>query len=56
VNKKIKKKIEVQTKKLASLRQQLAGVKKQPDDPAELDRLTKEVEAVEAEIQRLKSS
>ncbi len=56
MNKKIKKKIDVQTKKLATLRQQLAGVKKQMDDPAELARLTQEVAAIEAEIQRLKSS
>ena len=55
MDKKTKKRIDVQTKKLAALRQQLAGVKKQLDDPAELERLEKEIAAAEAEIARLKS-
>ena len=53
---KAKKKLEVLQKRLAQLRQQLAGAVKQNDDPEELVRLRREVEAAEAEVRRLKES
>lgn len=56
LNKKQKKQLEVIRKKLASLQQQLAGEKKQMDDPAaiqriegEIAKLTEQRRAIEAE-------
>jgi hypothetical protein len=56
MNKKVQKQLEVAKKKLASLQLQLAGAKKQPDDPADVPRLEKELAAVHAEITKLKSA
>jgi hypothetical protein len=56
VDKKAKKRIEVLQQKLQKLRQQLAGAKKQPDDPGDIIRLEKEIAAVEAELHSLKES
>ena len=42
MNKKVQKQLDVARKKLANLQQQLAGAKKQPDDPADVPRLEKE--------------
>ena len=53
LNKKQKKQIEAARKKQAHLRQQLAGAKKQLDDPAEVDRLQKELAAIDAEIEKI---
>ncbi|MCA8997945.1 MAG: hypothetical protein KDA80_13195 [Planctomycetaceae bacterium] len=50
LNKKQKKQIDVLRKKIQGLQQQLAGAKKQPDDPAEIPRLEKEIEACKAQI------
>jgi uncharacterized membrane protein len=50
MDKKEKKRIEVLQQKIAKLQQQLAGAKKQPDDPAEIPRLEKELAAAHAEL------
>jgi chromosome segregation ATPase len=55
MDKKVKKKIEVLRERLKRLQQQLTGAKKQPDDLPELERLTREVASVEAELERLKT-
>ena len=56
MDKKAKKRIDVLQPKLQQLRQQLAGAKKQMDDPAEVEKLETEVAAVEAELAKLKAS
>lgn len=53
---KAKKKIDVLQQRLQKLRQQLAGARKQNDDPAELAQLEQDVAGVEAELERLKKS
>jgi hypothetical protein len=55
MDKKSKKKLEVLNQKLQLLRQQVAGAKKQNDEPGEIKRREKELAAVEAEIEKLKS-
>ena len=54
MDKKDKKRIEVLQQKIAKLQQQLAGAKKQPDDPAEIPRLEKDLAAAHAELTSLK--
>jgi hypothetical protein len=54
VDKKAKKKIEVLRDRLAKLRQQLAGAKKQMDDPAEVARLEREITQAQSELDKLK--
>jgi hypothetical protein len=56
VDKKDKKRMEVLQHKIAKLQQQLAGAKKQPDDPAEVPRLEKELVAAHAELAALKKA
>ena len=56
MDKKAKKRIEVLQPKLQQLRQQVAGAKKQLDDPDEVKRLEAEIKAVEAELAKLKAS
>jgi archaellum component FlaC len=56
MDKKAKKRIEVLQPKVHQLRQQLAGAKKQLDDPDEVKRLEAEIKSIEAELARLKSS
>ncbi len=55
MDKKDKKRIEVLQQKIAKLQQQLAGAKKQPDDPAEIPRLEKELTGAHAELAALKT-
>ncbi len=55
MNKKVQKQLEVAKKKLSNLQQQLAGAKQQPDDPADVPRLEKELATLLAEISHLKS-
>lgn len=55
MNKKVQKQIDVAKKKITNLQQQLAGAKAQPDDPADVPRLEKEIAALQAEITKLKS-
>lgn len=56
MDKKAKKKIDTLQKKLQMLRQQLAGAKKQDDEPGEVQRLESEIAAGEAEVKKLKDS
>jgi hypothetical protein len=56
MDKKAKKRIDVLQPKLQQLRQQLAGAKKQMDDPAEAKKLEADIAAVEAELAKLKAS
>jgi hypothetical protein len=56
MDKKAKKRIDILQPKLQQLRQQLAGAKKQLDDPDEVKRLEGELKAVEAELAKLKAS
>ena len=56
MDKKAKKRIDVLNPKLQQLRQQLAGAKKQMDDPEEVEKLETEIAAIEAEIAKLKAS
>ncbi len=55
MDKRDKKKIDVLHQKLHKLQQQLAGARKQMDDPDEVRRLEKQLVEVESELQRLKS-
>lgn len=56
MDKKDKKRIEVLQQKIAKLQQQLAGAKKQPDDPAEVPRLEQALAAAHSELAALKKS
>jgi hypothetical protein len=56
LNRKQKKQLEVARKKLNSLRQQLAGAKAQPDDPADVPRLEGEIEQTLELIRSLKKA
>ena len=50
MDKKAKKRIEVIRQKLTTLQQQLAGAKRQPDDPQEPARLQAEIDKLQAEL------
>ncbi len=54
MDKKAKKRIDLLNQKLQKLRQQLAGTKKQLDDPADVERLEAEIAAAEGELRELK--
>ncbi len=56
MDKKAKKRIDLLQQKLQKLRQQLAGAKKQMDEPDEVRRLEQEIAATESELQKLKES
>lgn len=56
MDKKAKKKIDTLNQRLQKLRQQLAGAKKQADDPTELRLLQQQVAEAEAELAKLKES
>ena len=56
MDKKAKRKLEVLRQRLQKLRQQLAGAKKQEDEPDELNRLEAEFASVEAQIEKIKAS
>jgi hypothetical protein len=53
---KAKKKVDVLNQRLQKLRQQLAGAKKQQDEPDEVRRLEAEIAQVEGEIKRLREA
>jgi hypothetical protein len=55
MDKKVKKKAHVLQQRIQTLRQQLAGAKKQMDDPAELKSLEQQLAAAEAELAKVKS-
>jgi hypothetical protein len=52
LNKKQKKQVEVEKKKLAQLQLQLSGAKQQLDDPEEVKRLQEEIAACHARMQK----
>ena len=54
LNRKQKKQLDVARKKINNLRQQLAGAKAQPDDPADVPRLENEIEQTLELIRALK--
>jgi len=54
MDKKIKKKIQTLNQRLQKLHSQLAGARKQMDDPAEVAVLEKQIAAAEAELAKLK--
>ncbi len=54
LNKKQKKQLDVEHKKLSQLQVQLSGAKRQMDDLQEIERLKQEIAAVEARIEKLK--
>ena len=54
LNKKQKKQLDVEHKKLKQLQLQLAGAKQQLDDPAEVVRLLKDIAATSERIEKLK--
>ena len=53
LNKKQKKQLDIARRKQTQLQQQLAGARKQMDDPAEVQRLEKDLAAVQAEIAKI---
>lgn len=56
MDKKAKKRIDLLHGRLQKLRQQLAGAKKQMDEPEEAERLEQEIAAAEAELHKLKEA
>ncbi|MAT13833.1 MAG: hypothetical protein CMJ46_01020 [Planctomyces sp.] len=56
LNKKQKKHIDVIRTKIKKAEQLLAMAKKQPDDPAEIPRLQKEIEGYKKQIDDIQSS
>jgi hypothetical protein len=56
MDKKAKKRIDLLNSKLQKLRMQLAGAKKQMDEPGDIARLEKEIAEVHAEVEKLKNS
>jgi hypothetical protein len=53
MDKKIKKKQDVLRQRLQKLQQQLAGARKQMDDPSEVRRLEQDIAAAQAELRKL---
>ena len=56
MDKKEHKKLDVLQQRLQKLRAQLAGAKKQNDEPGEVERLSREIAAAEAEVKKLRES
>ncbi len=54
MDKKAKKRLDIINKKLQQLRQSLSGAKSQDDEPGEVQRLEKEIAALEEESRKLK--
>ena len=54
MDKKAKKKIDVLRQRMQKLQQQLAGARKQMDDPDEVRRLEQDLAAAESELQKIK--
>ncbi len=55
MDKKAKKRIDLLQQKLQKLRQQLAGAKKQNDDPAEVAQYERALTETESELAKLKA-
>ncbi|NLF07199.1 MAG: hypothetical protein GX594_04345 [Pirellulaceae bacterium] len=56
MDKKNKKKTHVLQQRIQTLKQQLAGAKKQTDDPDELTSLKQQLAAAEAELAKIKDA
>lgn len=56
MDRKAKKRIDVLQKKLQTLRQQLAGEKRQQDNPAAVISLQQQIRQIEAELAQLKGT
>jgi len=56
MDRKTKKKIQSLNQRLQRLRQQLAGAKRQADDPGELEALQQQIADAEAQMAKLKES
>jgi DNA-binding FrmR family transcriptional regulator len=56
MDKKVKKKSHVLQQRIQALRQQLAGAKKQMDDPNELKSLQQQLATAESELAKIKDS
>jgi hypothetical protein len=54
MDKKAQKKIDALRKRIQNLKQQIAGAKKQMDDPAELKSLDKQLADAEAELAKIR--
>ena len=55
MDKKAKKRLEVLRKKLTKYQAILAAAKQQTDEPDEIENAQKEIEAIKAEIEKIKS-
>ena len=55
MDKKSKKKLDIIHQRLSKMRQQLAGAKKQDDEPGEVERLEADIAKLEAEAEELKN-
>lgn len=55
LNKKQKKQLDVSRKKLTQLQKLLADIRKQPDDPAEIESIERQIAGVETEIEKIKA-
>lgn len=53
LNKRDARKVESLRRQLRELQQRLAGAKKQPDDPREIQMLEQQVATVQAELKRI---
>ncbi len=56
MDKKAKKKIQTLRTRIQKLQQQLAGAKKQADEPGEIETLEKQIAEAEAEVTKLQAS
>lgn len=56
MDKKAKKRVDLLQQRLQKLRQQLAGARKQPDEPDEIKRLETEIAATSRELDELKGA
>ncbi len=56
MDKKVKKKAHVLQQRIKNLQQQLAGAKKQMDDPAEVKSVEQQLAAAEAELAKIKDA
>jgi hypothetical protein len=56
MDKKIKKKIDLLHQHIQRLKNQLAGARKQQDEPGEVDKLEKELAAAQQQLAQLQSS
>jgi len=56
LNKKQKKQIDVERKKITKLQQQLTGAKQQEDEPGEVSRIEGEIAACQQRIEQIQNS